>query len=824
MFKSIGKRSLAVILTLFIAAGLPLSSLADGEAPAVISGTYSYTSNEGEINQQGTDTFTFRESCFTYSSYEGCAHLATLSAQAALASAGRWGDDIDTTYADDPSGNAQNIIDMLAKMGFSDIETNKYYTLEKQENSVGAAVGHRTIKAGEKTYTLLAVIPRSANYKQEWAGNFTVGDGEYHDGFKQGRDEILRFVKQYLTANGITGDLKIWTAGHSRGAAIANALGGFFAGGGASYFDNVTITPDNVYCYTFATPRTVTGSVSKKAWLSVSGPRADAVYVNDTQVEAYIYSGVGTLDPHDPVFDCIRNYPLPYDIITKLPPAEWGYTYFGKVESYDLDGQVTVEEMLAQLNTFAPFAYEEFINGGDYRSFSMKTFDLAALAIADDASASKDVSLAQFIEARMNGLVHLAPSNADYISAGYDETLKAVAGLYGMLHSFKGIALESAAGIMLEPLALSYIAYGRDQLKAEGRLPQSASDDEAACAVLCELLSYLIGTEITGETTTDETVLALLTYIAEHEGSPLYNTAVAEVSVMLPKEGFAAELAVSLLKQFVTDPDNATNEEMIGALLKACVYGPEEGTQAYENGTQAETVRALIYATLGMVDSDLGNAVGYDGSSPTSSLTSYVLKYLLVSEKDDKGKAAAYYSSLDEGADAKLAAAAETVILPLIEAHTGKYGDQFDSQLQSHFDTLLSGNNVSNLRKIVMSLLMYSEGEPFGAKTAISNAATLAGSASMIPLAHYNEGSVAWCKAAETRKGGHGGEASVLLGDADGDGEISDWDSILFERYLAGWRVEIAEEALDLDGDGELSDWDSIMLARSLAGWQVEFG
>ena len=60
---------------------------------------------------------------------------------------------------------------------------------------------------------------------------------------------------------------------------------------------------------------------------------------------------------------------------------------------------------------------------------------------------------------------------------------------------------------------------------------------------------------------------------------------------------------------------------------------------------------------------------------------------------------------------------------------------------------------------------------------------------------------------------------SKVIGDADGDGEVTDWDAIVTERYLAGWDVEVVEENLDLDFDGEFTDWDSIMLNRYLAGW-----
>ncbi|MCR5695305.1 MAG: hypothetical protein K6G89_10150 [Clostridia bacterium] len=63
----------------------------------------------------------------------------------------------------------------------------------------------------------------------------------------------------------------------------------------------------------------------------------------------------------------------------------------------------------------------------------------------------------------------------------------------------------------------------------------------------------------------------------------------------------------------------------------------------------------------------------------------------------------------------------------------------------------------------------------------------------------------------------------MIAGDADGDGELSDWDAITLERYLAGWNVEIHLELLDLDADEDVSDWDAIMLSRYLAGWNVEF-
>ncbi len=66
-------------------------------------------------------------------------------------------------------------------------------------------------------------------------------------------------------------------------------------------------------------------------------------------------------------------------------------------------------------------------------------------------------------------------------------------------------------------------------------------------------------------------------------------------------------------------------------------------------------------------------------------------------------------------------------------------------------------------------------------------------------------------------------EPELIIGDIDGDGEITDWDEVILARYLAGWDVEIPDlTTCDIDGDGEVTDWDEVILARYLAGWDVE--
>lgn len=58
-----------------------------------------------------------------------------------------------------------------------------------------------------------------------------------------------------------------------------------------------------------------------------------------------------------------------------------------------------------------------------------------------------------------------------------------------------------------------------------------------------------------------------------------------------------------------------------------------------------------------------------------------------------------------------------------------------------------------------------------------------------------------------------------LTGDTNNDGTIDDWDSVLLDRYLAGWEVEVNTSAADMDENGVVDDWDGVLLARKLAGW-----
>ena len=58
-----------------------------------------------------------------------------------------------------------------------------------------------------------------------------------------------------------------------------------------------------------------------------------------------------------------------------------------------------------------------------------------------------------------------------------------------------------------------------------------------------------------------------------------------------------------------------------------------------------------------------------------------------------------------------------------------------------------------------------------------------------------------------------------VYGDVNGDGVVNSRDVMILERWIAGWPVEINENASDVNGDGVVNSRDVIVLDRHFAGW-----
>lgn len=105
----------------------------------------------------------------------------------------------------------------------------------------------------------MALGIRGGGYGQEWASNFTIGNEGQHDGFATAKSNVLDFLKKYISDNNITGNLKLWVVGFSRAGATANMVAGAL-NDGYNLSENTTLTPNNIYAYTFEAPQGATSS------------------------------------------------------------------------------------------------------------------------------------------------------------------------------------------------------------------------------------------------------------------------------------------------------------------------------------------------------------------------------------------------------------------------------------------------------------------------------------------------------------------------------------------------------------------------------------
>lgn len=392
------------------------------------------------------DTCFYSDYWFLDDSYDYNSELALMSAMVDGAS-----------YCTKTELTGTFITTLLQGVGFSDIQLNQYYSQGVfLTNSIGAVIGKKTIKdyAG-KEYTLLALFPRNAGYQDEWYGNFNLGDGPIHEGFRMTRDEMLRFLKSYIDSNNIRGDLKIWTAGYSRGAATVNLLSGFLAEDSSYLGDKVSLEPKNLFAYNIATPNNIAPSAAKDAVLSVSGARGEGFL--DTDVPAYVYTGAtATIDPTAQVYGCIHNNAAVGDFVAKLPSAEMGFTRYGSTEKI-LYGD---EAMVKELKKWSPSTAALFEDGRTYASKeAVKTINLQTLTITDT---DKKVSVDEILDERIAALVRFSETFGG-LQRGAN-VLGAAASVFGTdLEGFANGVSGDIGGIVKAAL-LSYVVYAQEQL------------------------------------------------------------------------------------------------------------------------------------------------------------------------------------------------------------------------------------------------------------------------------------------------------------------------------------------------------------------------
>ena len=186
----------------------------------------------------------FAESSYTYNP-----SLATMSVSFAMSA---FGSGNESDY-ENKSINAKNL---LMEIGISDekrIKTNDWFTKKPTTDSIGVIAGNMPITVNKKDYTLIALAVRGGGYEQEWASNFTIGTSGQHNGFNTAKNNVIEFLKNYISSQNINGPIKLWITGYSRAAAIANLVGGEIDKG-TTLGSKISYDLSDIYTYTFETP------------------------------------------------------------------------------------------------------------------------------------------------------------------------------------------------------------------------------------------------------------------------------------------------------------------------------------------------------------------------------------------------------------------------------------------------------------------------------------------------------------------------------------------------------------------------------------------
>ena len=282
------KRIISLLLCLVLIVSLvPAAAAADtGDTRTV---AVRYASGHGENDHDYEATFTYSDELFTKSGYTYRQDLAEMSLGLAFAAFSSK----DSQYSDNYATGNRNFVSMAKQCGFENIQSNKWMFQPAETDSIGINCASKTIRDNGGSYTLIAVGVRGNNYHAEWGGNARLDAAGEHKGFALGRDQALDYLRSYIADTGISGRVKIWIAGYSRSAAVANMVSGALDNG-YSLGEGVSLSPHDLYCYCYEPPMGTTKN----------------------QVQGRLY-------------DNIQNIVNANDVVTYVPFDSWDFARYG---------------------------------------------------------------------------------------------------------------------------------------------------------------------------------------------------------------------------------------------------------------------------------------------------------------------------------------------------------------------------------------------------------------------------------------------------------------------------------------------------------------
>ena len=294
----------------------------------------------------------FSQGYFEHPSTEYDSHLATASLAMVITTFTDFGPWDEDWYLN----QSKFVREYFSAIGFEGFTVNQDYKESARFDTIGLAAAHKAM--GD--YTVVAITPRSGGYFREWGNNMHLGDGSksdmMHEGWYNAANKLISFLDGYVSEQGITGKVKLWMSGFSRGGATTNIAAALLDNKldrGEQIFSNgATTSRNDIYAYTFEAPQG--GNVYSKT------------------VKA----------PKDSLYDNIWNIVNPLDIVPKLAMKQYGFTRFGRdkyvrTKFYDPDNYAKINKTYRALNDVINQNKEVTVNHCD--EFTMGGFEFKYL-------------------------------------------------------------------------------------------------------------------------------------------------------------------------------------------------------------------------------------------------------------------------------------------------------------------------------------------------------------------------------------------------------------------------------------------------------------
>lgn len=337
------KKLISIALALLMVVSLvPLSALAANDDYETVTGTIMFNAGHDDMETDHPCPFTYSDAYFADTAYNYRQDLATATMAMCLAS-GNVADP--ARYKEGPA----NLKDFFDQIGFEDFEANEDFTNRPGRNTFGVGIANKEISVNGEKFTVIGIGLRGCGYYAEWAGDLNVGLEGEHTGFAICRDKALAFLQEYLANHPeITGKIKIWCTGYSRGAAGANLLGGRLDDmimAGQSIGKNVTLAIEDLYIYTFEAPMGADiNNVVKK------------------------------------VYNNIHNVVNYNDLVAKVAPECMGFARYGVDHVMP---SAKLDDNYAELKAEMLKVFSTFENAGEYRIDDFKYVTVTPGATAD---------------------------------------------------------------------------------------------------------------------------------------------------------------------------------------------------------------------------------------------------------------------------------------------------------------------------------------------------------------------------------------------------------------------------------------------------------